>query len=173
MRTTRSALSLCLALLLLAAGCVEPRASLGNVSLRPYESPGATLVTYGVQEGRVVSGNLDLSIDPRDGCARGDIPPGTVVVLCPKKLDDPPSELGGELVRWSGMNGALVTEVSADKSKLRVDGYLGQGLAVRQVHVTLRFERGPQWDELRQHPVLYAVAAAITGLSGEPPDDAR
>jgi hypothetical protein len=151
-------------------GCVEPRASLGNINLRPYQVITQTVNTYGVQEGRIVSGAVDVAIDP-DGCARGEVSPGAMVVLCPKELQGQPLEVGGKLVRWSGIGGDVVTELAADGRKLRVDGYLGLGRANRQVHVTLRLGKGQPWDELREHPVLYAVAAATSGMQGEPPED--
>ena len=153
-------------------GCVEPRASLGNISLRPYQGPNQTLRSFGVQEGRLVSGSVDVAIDP-DGCARGEISPGMMVVLCPKELKGEPIEAGGKLVRWNGIGGDVVTELSLDKKKLRVDGFLGVGRANRQVHVTLRLGQGPQWDELREHPVLYAVAAGTSGMNGEPPEEGQ
>jgi hypothetical protein len=155
---------------LIGSGCVEPRVSLGNLSLRPYHAINQTIYSYGVQEGRLVSGAVDVAIDP-DGCARGEVAPGAMVVLCPKELKGEPLEAGGKLVRWSGVGGDLVTELAADGRKLRADGFIGLGRANRQVHVTLRLYRGQPWDELREHPVLYAVAAATSGMQGEPPDD--
>ncbi len=160
----------CVLCALILAGCVEPRASLGNITLRPYQGTTQTLSSYGVQEGRLVSGSVDVAIDP-DGCARGEISPGAMVVLCPKELQGQPLEAGGKLVRWNGIGGDVVTELAADGRKLRVDGYLGLGRANRQVHVTLRLGKGQPWDELREHPVLYAVAAATSGVQGEPPED--
>jgi len=156
----------------LLAGCVEPRASRGDLSLRPYEDASRTLRTFGVQEGRLVSGSVDIAIDP-DGCARGEIAPGAMVVLCPKELKGAPLEAGGKLVRWTGVGGDLVTELAADGKKLRVDGFIGVGRANRQVHVTLRLGLGQPWDELRENPVLYAVAAATSGMQGEPPDEGQ
>ena len=153
------------------AGCVEARTSLGTLTLRPYHNIQQTLDSYGVQEGRLVSGAVDVAVDP-DDCARGVINPGTMLVLCPKELkDQPPLEVGGRLVRWSGIGGDLVTELAADGRKLRVDGYLGVGRGTRAVHVTLRLYPGQPWDELREHPVLYAVAAVTSGMEGEPPPE--
>ena len=151
-------------------GCVEARVSVGNLSQRPYQAITQTIYSYGVQEGRLVSGAVDVAIDP-DGCARGEIAPGSMVVLCPKELKGEPLEVGGKLVSWTGLGGSLVTELAADGRKLRVDGYIGLGRANRQVHVTLRLYKGQPWDELREHPVLYAVAAATSGMQGEPPDE--
>jgi hypothetical protein len=137
--------------------------------LRPYEGIGQTVRTFGVQEGRLVSGAVDVAIDP-DGCARGEIAPGSMVVLCPKELKAEPFEPGGKLLRWSGLGGDVVTELSVDGRKLRVDGFFGVGRGNRQVHVSLRLGTGQPWDELREHTVLYAVAAAASGMQGEPPE---
>ena len=153
--------------------CAPARASLGNFNLRRYENAADSPTTYGVQEGRLLSGTVDVAIDA-DGCARGEVAPGAMVVLCPKKVSGEPQEKGGQLVRWTGIGGDFVTEVSADGKELRVDGQLTslrrrrQASATLQVHATLLYGDGPQWDELRSHPVLLAVAAAVTGVQGVP-----
>ena len=36
---------------------------------------------------------------------------------------------------------------------------------------TLRLYQGQPWDELREHPVLSALAAVASGMSGEPPEE--
>lgn len=151
----------------LSLACAPVRASLGNFNLRPYENAASSPTTYGVQEGRLIGGAIDLAIDP-DGCARGEVSPGSMVVLCPKKVTGEPQEAGGKLVRWTGIGGDFVTEVSADGKELRVDGQLIGRRRNRQVHATLVYGDGPQWDELRSHPVLLAVAAAVTGVQGVP-----
>ena len=151
----------------LSAACVPPRASLGNFNLRPYQDISSSPTTYGVQEGRLIGGAIDLAIDP-DGCARGEVSPGSMVVLCPNKVTGAPQEVGGKLVRWTGIGGDFVTEVSEDGKELRVDGRLIGRRHDRQVHATLVYGEGPQWNELRSHPVLLAVAAAVTGVQGVP-----
>lgn len=153
----------------LCAACAPTRASLGDLTLRPYQSALSSNVTFGVQEGRLVGNSVDVAIDP-DGCARGEVSPGTMVVLCPKPIAGQPQQEGGKLILWTGLGGNFATEVSADGKQLRVDGSLGGPRLSRQVHTTLLFGSGPQWDELRTHPVLLAVAAAVTGVQGVPSD---
>jgi len=153
-----------------ALGCASSRPYLGDVTLRPYSEPGAPPSTFGVERGRIVSGNLDLAMSP-DGCARGEVG-SAAYVLCPKPVvADPnvPTVPGESVQRWMGTGGDFVTRVSPDGKSLRVDGNLRDGHdANPSLHVTLLLGKGPQWDEIRKAPVLLTVAAAITGMSGEP-----
>jgi hypothetical protein len=36
------------------------------------------------------------------------------------------------------------------------------------MQATVQLGQGPQWDELRRHPALLAIAAATAGVRGEP-----
>ncbi len=182
---------------------------------------GEHRAAFGVEDGRIVSLNLDVatvSPDP-DSCVRGTW--GTSPVsLCPEELDRGDSHFGGRLVRWRGPMGELAVEVAPSGDAVRVDGRLtrnsgagvtstdasvhgiqggdgptlsargrGGGMGLRGpsglsgpggggperpvwMHITLPLGRGPQWDELRKNPILYAIAAASIGLvagEGVPP----
>jgi hypothetical protein len=41
------------------------------------------------------------------------------------------------------------------------------------MNATVPLGQGPQWDELRRHPALLAIAAAAAGIRGEPNQQAR
>jgi len=202
----------------LALGCIADRARRGDINL-VYGLTGEHRAAFGVEDGRIVSLNLDVattSPDP-DSCVRGTW--GTSPVsLCPEELDRGDSHFGGRLVRWRGPMGELAVEVAPSGDAVRVDGRLtrnsgagvtstdasvhgiqggdgptlsargrGGGMGLRGpsgpgatggpdkptwMHITLPLGRGPQWDELRKNPILYAVAAASIGLvagEGVPP----
>jgi hypothetical protein len=165
----RTAVLIPLAALALA-GCASGRASLGNINLRPYGDPGRVQTTFGVQEGRIVSPNLDLVVEP-DGCMRGSLV-NNLVQLCKQPSARPPEKAGDLVERWSGTGGDFTLQLMEGGRELRADGYLRAAQGTLPLHTTIPLGQGPQWDELRKHPALLAVAAAATGVLGEPDQDA-
>jgi hypothetical protein len=152
------------------AGCAAGRPSLGNVNLRPYGDPGRVQTTFGVQEGRILSPNLDLVVQP-DGCLSGSLV-NDMVQLCKQASARPPEKAGNVVERWSGTGGDFTLELMEGGRALRADGYLRTGQGSLPLRTTVPLGQGPQWDELRKHPALLAVAAAATGVLGEPDRDA-
>ena len=158
-----------LALASLAVGCaaLPVRERRGDITLRSTTSPTTPATSIGVQAGRIVSGSLDFALDP-DLCVRG-LVSNQMIVLCPKDAVAKAlaaAEPGARVEKWVGTGGDLTLEVSKDHKTVTANGYLRAG-GTKQVLVTLPFAEGPQWDELRAHPVLYVVAATMAGISGE------
>ena len=137
----------------------------------PTRSITAGLQTFSVQQGRILSPDLDLVVEP-DGCIRGSVR-SALVQLC-RKGNPPPAKEGAEMVEhWQGLGGDFVVEIEEKSTRLRADGYLRIGAGFGSpLQATLPLGQGPQWDEIRRHPALLAVAAAIAGVSGEPDSDA-
>jgi hypothetical protein len=161
-------------LVILAAACATAssnRPQYGNVRLRPYTDPGAVPAVFSVQQGRIVSPDLD-AVEDADGCIRGtaaNIP----VDLCPAKGTPPPTQPGDKVEQWTGPSGNFTLELMDNGNRLRMDGFL-RGGGGRQIpmNATIPLGKGPQWDELRKHPAFLALAAAISGIRGEPNDAA-
>jgi len=156
-------------LLLEAAACATTsnRAQYGSIRLRPYGDPGAIPAVFSVQDGRIVNPDLDLVQDP-DGCLRGrarNIP----IDLCPAKGTPPPEQPGDKVEQWTGPSGNFTLELMDNGSRLRMDGFLRGGVA-REIpmNATIPLGKGKQWDELRKHPAFLALAAAVSGIRGEP-----
>jgi hypothetical protein len=132
----------------------------------------ATPLTYTVEEGRIFSPDLDLTIG-RDGCVRGRVSVG-MVVLCQSGSPPPALTAGGRVEQWVGASGNFTLELMDSGSSLRMDGYLRPGAAWElAMQATLLMGRGPQWEELRRNPVLLAIAAAMAGVRGEPLQNSR
>ena len=153
------------------AGCVATRVSLGEIRLRPYGSFTAPLSSFSVQQGRIFSPDIDLTVED-DGCIRG-VWGRNPLQICPKTPPEPAREGGFHTEHWQGLGGDFVVELEENGTRMRADGYLSAG-GVRGVPVqaTLPMGKGPQWDELRKHPALLAVAATMAGVRGEPDSDA-
>ena len=157
-----------LSVLILAAACATTnRAQYGSIRLRPYGVPGASPAVFSVQQGRIVNPDLDVVEDP-DGCLRGkasNIP----VDLCPAKGKPPPAQPGDKVEQWAGPTGNFTIELMDHDSRLRMDGFLrGNGAREIPLNATIPLGKGPQWDELRKHPAFLALAAAVSGVRGEP-----
>ncbi|MBS2026218.1 MAG: hypothetical protein JST92_27770 [Deltaproteobacteria bacterium] len=167
--------------LLCACAAVPARTHLGDITVRSRENQLSPPVTLGVQNGRILAGDVDIVLET-DGCVRGAVR-SSMVSLCPTALPpDPSAPEGTKAERWSGATGNFVLEVAPDGKTVRADGFLrGPARGRRQVArasndggdntlavaVTLPFGKGPEWDELRQHPALYVVAAALRGARGD------
>jgi len=161
-----------LSVLVLAAACATTnRAQYGSIRLRHYGDSGATPRVFSVQQGRIVSPELDVVQDP-DGCLRGtarNIP----VDLCPAKGTPPPEQPGGKIEQWTGPTGNVTVELNEHETRLRMDGYLRGGRASGiPLNATIPLGKGPQWDELRKHPAFLALAAGVSGVRGEPTEAA-
>lgn len=155
---------------LTACATLPARPRLGDVTVRSKENPQAAPITLGVQEGRILSGDLDLVVDP-DGCVRGTV--GTrMLSLCQQPpAPDASSQPGAHREKWTGSSGSFTLEVDPDGRTMRADGFL-RGVGSRTagtvtVAATLPFGKGPQWEELKAHPALYAIAAALSGARGD------
>ena len=157
--------------LVLASGCVADRVRLGEIRLRPYGNITSGLRTFSIQQGRILSPDLDLVVEA-DGCIRGSVR-NALIQLC-RKGNPPPERDGAEMVEhWQGLGGDFVVELEEKSTRLRADGYLRiGGGSGSPIQATLPLGQGPQWDEIRRHPAFLAVAAAISGVSGEPDADA-
>ena len=179
-RSLRSS-TLLAAAALAACASLPTRARLGDVTVRSRADAQVPAVTLGVQTGRILSGDLDLVIDP-DGCLRGNVG-SRMVMLCPKSIAaDAGLAPGARREQWSGASGSITLEVDPEQKSVRADGFLrgvGRRTNGTEVAATLPFGHGPEWDELRAHPALYAVAASVSGARGDallvvqdPPADA-
>lgn len=157
--------------LLALAACVTARPGFGDISMRPYANVQALPHVFSVQEGRILSPELDLSIDEKN-CALGTFN-RSHLQLCSKEQKGGPTEPGGKVEHWAGSGGDLTTELLDQGKSLRADGFLNTNNGALQVQVTLPLGTGPKWDELRKHPILAAVAAAVSGVSGEPDQFSR
>lgn len=161
----------------LACAQLPVRARLGDVTVRSVSEPTRPPATFGVQTGRLVAGDFDFAQDP-DGCVRG-LVQGRMLMLCPKAPVDAAlaaGELGARIEKWVGTGGDLTLELAKDQKSVHANGFLrgpSGALGTTQVQLTLPFAAGPQWDELRAHPVLYVVVAAVSGISGEGSVEAR
>ena len=165
------ALSLVIVSLVVLSGCMAERQRLGEIRLRPYGSITDGLQTFSLQKGRILSPDLDLVVEA-DGCIRGSVR-SSIIELC-QKGSPPAAKEGAELVEhWQGLGGDFIVELEEKSTRLRADGYLRIGPGSGSpIQVTLPLGQGPQWDEIRRHPAFLAVAAAISGVRGEPDADA-
>jgi hypothetical protein len=152
--------------------CATPsRERLGDIRLRPYGSLTAPLSTFSVQQGRILSPDLDLTVEP-DGCIRG-LVHRAPLQLCQKQAPPPQREGASKIQHWQGLGGDFVVEIEEQGKRLRADGFLSTGGGSgRPLQATIPLGQGRQWDELRNNPALLAVAAAVAGVSGEPDSDA-
>ena len=158
-------------LVFLLAACAADRPRLGEVRLRSYTQTTGSPETYSVQKGRILNPNVDLVVDA-DGCIRGSLRNG-MVQLCSKSEKASPSEEGAVVEHWAGTGGDMTLEIFDHGNKLRMDGYLRAGQDSIPLQATVLVGQGPQWDELRKHPALLAIAAAISGVQGEPTEFQR
>ena len=156
------------AVVLAACATTGGRTRYGEISLRPYGAALATPVVFSVQEGRILSPNVDLVVDP-DGCIRGNVVNGPVV-LCNRGQPPPPLGASDNRVeQWTGTGGNFTLELQDAGKMLRMDGYLRPTSGVEiPMEATVPLGKGPQWDELRKHPAFLAIAAAVAGIRGEP-----
>src|SRR5439155_4259755 len=84
-----------LSVFVLAAACATTgsnRPQLGTIHLRPYTAPGASPAVFSVQQGRILSPDLDV-VAEADGCLRGHTG-NSPVELCPAKGTPPPEKPG-------------------------------------------------------------------------------
>ena len=160
----------------LSTACAtESRVRLGDINLRPYGSLTASISTFSVQEGRILSPDLDLSVQP-DGCIDGMMRHNQPLHMCKTKEAPEPERDGAEKVEhWHGLGADFVVELEDHGQRMRADGFLspsGQLSRALTIQATLPLGTGRVWDELRKYPALLAVAAAVAGVSGEPDTDA-
>jgi hypothetical protein len=158
--------------LLLATACAAGRPGLGEVQFRPYTDVQATPAVFTVQQGRIFNPDLDVTLEP-GGCARGNMG-SAAVQLCSKADKAPPEKPGDVVEHWAGVSGDVTLELQDQGKRLRMDGYLNLGgRGTIPVQATVPLGTGPQWEELRKHPVLLAIAAAAAGIRGEPPENIK
>jgi hypothetical protein len=155
-----------------AAACATTsRAEYGSIRLRPYGRPGAIPAVFSVEQGRIVSPDLDVTAEP-DGCLRGQARRAPVE-LCPAKSAPPPEKAGDKVEQWAGATGNFTLELMDNGSKLRMDGYLRRSGSRGDIpmNATVPLGKGPEWDELRKHPAFLALAATVAGVRGEPTEN--
>jgi len=158
--------------LLLLAACATSRAGLGEVRLRPYTQFAGYPDVFAVQEGRIFNPQVDVALEP-DGCVRGTIGQSPVQ-LCSKAEKAPPEQEGDVVEHWAGVSGDVTLELEDHARRLRMDGYLKVGNGgTLPVQATVPIGQGAQWEELRKHPVLLALAAAAAGVRGEPTENMK
>jgi hypothetical protein len=174
--------------------CAGHRPLLGTLTLRSSADLSGGKRTFAVEEGRIVSRSIDVSIDER-GCATGMIGIGSDsnsrIELCPIESSSANPEQ-----QWQGLSGNLSLAIEAAGEKLHANGFLRSDIGWKgdlpaqprdrrarrtadsspssraaqpswPVDVTIALGHGPEWDDVRRHPVLLAIAAAAVGLSGE------
>lgn len=156
---------------LLLAACASSRAGLGEVRFRPYTQFAGYPTVFSVQEGRIFNPDLDVVLQP-DGCLRGTIATAPVQ-LCSKAEKAPPEKEGDVVEHWAGVGGDVTLELQDQGKKLRMDGFLKLGAGTLPVQATVLIGQGPQWEELRKHPILLALAAAAAGVRGEPTENMK
>jgi hypothetical protein len=158
------------------AGCATAgeKPSLGEINLRQYKygTIAADKHTYSVFAGRILSPDLDVSIDA-DGCMKGSYGVNLFrVCRDPEPAAAERSERPGasHVEHWRGQSGDFWVELENNGKELRADGYLSVSLgrAGTPVHATMPFGSGPQWDELRKNPALLAIAGAQSRVRGQP-----
>jgi len=161
-----------LSVLVLEAACATAaaRAQYGSIRLRHYGDPTATPRVFSVQEGRIVSPELDVVQDP-DGCLRGSAR-NNAVDLCLAEGAQSPEEPGHRVEHWTGRTGDLRLELKDRETRLRMNGYLRAGAWSIPLNATVPLGKGPQWDQLREHPAFLALAAGVAGVRGEPTEAA-
>ena len=141
-------------LLLLALGCATGAAQYGSVTFKSFSNLAARPVSYSVGKGHVVGTDLDLRDD--NGCVRGNwgrIP-----------LDFCRDDKGTSAEQhWSGSSGQFTVQPLGDKLAVRGELILDTRRIV-SMDQELAIGKGTQWDELRQHPALLAVAATAADL---------
>jgi hypothetical protein len=160
-----------IAILLLAACATTSRARLGEIHLRPYTDLAQPPAVFSVQQGRILSPQLDATIEP-DGCVRGTVGLSSVQ-LCSKADKAAPENAGNVLERWAGPSGDVTLELQEQGKQMRMDGYVNVGQRSLPMQATVPLGQGPQWEELRRHPILLALAAAATGVRGEPTENTK
>jgi hypothetical protein len=156
------------------------RAVLGNAEIRAIND-SRVRGTFEVEKGYLRGGAFAAAI-AMDGCVHGAYQLDEVLLLCPTMSTSSRQE-------WSGVGGDMYVELSEDGALLHMTGYLSRlaidpplrrprsvdGIVASQPLITPVGERvtldvsvplgeGPQWDELRRHPVLLAIAAAVAGV---------
>jgi hypothetical protein len=139
--------------LLLALGCAG---GAHTIAFKPVSNAAAPPVSYSVGHGRVVGSDLDISEE--SGCIRGSW--GHLPINFCRDGEHAATEQ-----RWSGSSGQFV--VVPSEKNLSVTGVLildtGRTVSMDQF---VRIGEGPQWDELRRHPGLLALAATMADLQG-------
>jgi hypothetical protein len=155
----------------LVACASSNRERLGDVELRPYGNPTAFPTVYSVQQGRIVSPNVDVVLE-NNGCITGTVIRGAIDVC--SKTPPPPLNAGDRVETWSGNGGNFTVEMMEGGKEMRMDGFVrtSSGIDV-PLMATVPLGTGPAWDELRKHPALLAIAAAAAGVRGEPNEQAR
>jgi hypothetical protein len=153
-------------LLSVLACATTQRQQLGDIRLRPYTQLAGSPDVFSVQQGRILNPNVDLVIE-EDGCVRGMFR-RQAVQLCERPGTLPPLEEGGKVQRWSGTGGDVTLEMQDNGNKMRMDGYVGQPGNSMTLQGTVLLGQGVQWDELRNHPILLAIAAGEAGVEGQP-----
>src|SRR5438876_903555 len=98
-----------LAIAAFACACAPPRPHLGDIRLRPYTQISGYPTVFSVQQGRILSPAVDLTVE-EDGCVRGTVH-ADFVQLCSKKQKGEPTEEGGVVEHWAGTGGDFTTEL--------------------------------------------------------------
>ena len=140
--------------LLLALGCATGAARSGSVTFKSFSNLAARPVSYSVGAGHIVGTDLDLRDD--QGCVRGNwgrIP-----------LDFCRDDKGiGPAQHWSGSSGQFTVQPVGDRMAVRGELILDTRRIV-SMDQDVAIGTGSQWDELRLHPALLAVAATAADL---------
>jgi hypothetical protein len=140
-------------ILVLAAACASGGAHYGSVALKSGANAAARPVSYSVGEGTIRSSNLEARVD--QGCVRGS------VGAMPLQLCSDPADP----TRWSGASGDFTARTTEDGQAVMVSGYLALDAGRRvQMDQSIALGKGSQWDELRKHPELLAIAATAADL---------
>ena len=161
-----------LVLTALCAACATSSPVLGRIALarletaeiaRTHAPPVSTV--YDVGTSFITSEDMEARLEG-DGCVRGRWPYGALQ-LCRAVSTTSPD--GTRLENWIGPSGDVTLEVDARRGELRITGLLlPEGSAKAPLDVRVAFDAGPQWDSLRRHPALLAIAVGTAGRIPEP-----
>jgi hypothetical protein len=143
-------------LLLMAVGCASgASSSYGSVTFKSFSNMAARPVAYSVGKGHVVGHDLDLS--ESEDCVRGNW--GRIPLdFCRDTKATGPEQ------HWSGSSGAFTVAPAGTKFAVRGTMILDNRRAV-SMDQDVSVGEGAQWDELKRHPALLAVAATAADLS--------
>ncbi|HZR08702.1 MAG TPA: hypothetical protein VFA79_08990 [Myxococcales bacterium] len=125
----------------------------GTIAIKSGADAAARPASYSVGQGTISSSDFRASID--NDCVRGFVG-STPLDFC-RDARNPN--------HWTGASGDFTVAPSENGHLLRVDGYMNVAPG-RDYSMTQGIElgQGPQWDELRKHPALLALAATAADL---------
>jgi hypothetical protein len=141
------------AIFLLAAACATSHSQYGTIAIKSISNAAAPPARFSIGRGTISGSSLDAILD--QGCIRGNFG-RTPIDFCADSAN--PN-------RWTGGSGDFIAVASPDGRSVNVEGYITLDTR-RQASMSqvVPLGNGPQWDELRRHPALAAIAATAADL---------